>query len=140
MIRVLIVDDQALMREGLKALLARAKDLEIVGEASDGLEAVEIALDKSPDVVLMDAAMPGVNGLKATEQIRALDDKIGVLFVSAHSDPLVLKQALKSGAKGYVVKSANPDELILAIRAVKRGEMYFSPEVFSYMSEEMIRH
>src|SRR5512140_1481271 len=123
MIRVMIVDDQQLMREGLKALLARANDIQIVGEAQDGLEAVEIALQTSPDIVLMDAAMPGVNGLKATEQIHALDSKIQILFVSGHSDHLILRQALKSGAQGYVVKSANPDELILAVRAVHNGDM-----------------
>ena len=134
MIRTMIVDDQMLMREGLKALLGRATDIEIVGEARDGLEAVEIALQTTPD-----AAMPNVNGLKATEQIHALDSKIQILFVSGHSDHLILRQALKSGAHGYVVKSANPDELVLAIRAVHHGEMYFSPEVFSYMSEELVR-
>ncbi len=140
MIRIVIADDHELMREGLKALLAQAPDIMVVGEASDGLEAVDLALRTSPDVVLMDAAMPTVSGVQATEQISALQDQVKVLFISGYSDPLMLRQALQSGARGYVVKSANPRELPLAIRAVSRGEYYFSPEVFSFLSEEMIPH
>ncbi|MBI4789948.1 MAG: response regulator transcription factor [Chloroflexi bacterium] len=139
MIRVLIADDHALMRDGLKAMLGRAKDIEVVGEARDGLEAVEEALNLAPDVVLMDLMMPDVNGIKAAEQIHALTTDIKVLFVSGHADELVLRQALKTGAHGYLVKTANPMELPLAIRAVHRGEMYFSPEVFSVLSEELAR-
>jgi len=139
MIRIVIADDQQLMRDGLKALLVRSGDIQIVGEAKDGLEAVEMALRTQPDVVLMDAAMPGVNGVKATEQLSALDGQVKVLFVSGHSDHLILRQALKSGAQGYVMKSAKPEELVLAIRSVAGGKMYFSPEVFSYISEELVK-
>ena len=137
MIRVIIADDHALMRDGLKAMLARAKDIQVVGEARDGLEAVEAALNLAPDVVLMDLMMPDVNGIKAAEQIHALTTNIKVLFVSGHSDELVLKQAMRAGAQGFLVKTANPMELPLAIRAVNRGEIYFSPEVFSVLSEEL---
>lgn len=139
MIRVLIADDHELMREGLKALLAKVEDIRIVGEAADGLEAVDLALRNAPDVVLMDAAMPAVNGIKATEQICALAQNAKVLFVSMYSDDTTLRQALQSGARGYVVKSANPRELPMAIRAVHRGEFYFSPEVFSFLSEELVQ-
>lgn len=137
MIRVLIADDHELMREGLKALLAKAKDIQIVGEADDGLSAVDAALRTSPDVVLMDVGMPGVNGVRATQELRSLDDRIRVLFVSAHTDEVILQQALHSGAQGYVVKTASPEELPTAIRAVHRGEMYFSPEIFGYLSGEL---
>ncbi len=140
MIRVLIADDHQLMRAGLKALLAEAKDIQIVGEAEDGLEAVDMALRTNPDVVLMDASMPSVGGFQATEQIRALEKDIKVLFVSGFSNEPVLRKALQSGALGYVVKSANPRELPLAIRAVSRGEYYFSPEVFSYLSQELLNN
>jgi two-component system, NarL family, response regulator NreC len=139
MIRVLIADDHKLMREGLKALLANVQDIEVIGEARDGLEAVDAALRLAPDVVLMDMAMPDVNGVRATEQIHALDEKIKVLFVSGHADELILRQALRSGAQGYLLKTANPLELPLAIRAVHRGEIYFSPDVFGVLSEEYSR-
>lgn len=140
MIRVLIADDHELMREGLKALLAHAKDIEIVGEADDGLAAVDVALRTHPDVVLMDAAMPGVGGVRATQELHALDAKIRVLFVSGHSDEVLLQQALESGAAGFVMKTATPEELPVAIRAVYKGQMYFSPEVFSFLSEELATH
>jgi DNA-binding NarL/FixJ family response regulator len=139
MIRVLIADDHKLMREGLKALLSSAQDIQIIGEARNGLEAVDIALRVNPDVVLMDMMMPEVNGARAAEQLHALDEKIKILFLSGHSDDLVIRQALRSGAQGYVLKTVTPQELPLAIRAVHRGEMYFSSEVFSTLSEELAR-
>ncbi len=138
MIRVLIADDHQLMREGLKALLARVNDIQVVAEAGDGLEAVDTALRMEPDVVLMDIAMPDVDGLKATEKIVELDKNIRVLLVSAHVEESMLKLAVKSGARGYLVKSADPTELPLAIRAVYGGEMYFSPEVFEAASKELV--
>lgn len=139
MIRVLIADDHELMREGLKALLAKSKDIEIVGEAEDGLTAVDLALRTNPDVVLMDAAMPGTGGIRAAQELHKLASKIRILFVSAHMDEKTLQQALSSGAQGYLIKNANPHELEQAIHAVHRGEMYFSPEVFSVVSEELIK-
>lgn len=138
MIRVLIADDHQLMREGLKALLARVQDIQVVAEAGDGLEAVDTALRTEPDVVLMDIAMPDIDGLKATEKIIELDKNIRVLLVSAHAEEATLKQAVKSGASGYLIKSANPTELPLAIRAVHGGEMYFSPEVFEIASRAIV--
>ncbi len=139
MISVLIADDHKLMREGLKALLATLKDIQVVGEARDGLEAVESALRLHPDVVLMDVSMPDVNGVKATQQIRDLDENVKVLVVSGYADELLLRQALRSGANGYILKSAGPAELATAIRSVQRGEVYFSPDVFGILSEEMSR-
>jgi DNA-binding NarL/FixJ family response regulator len=137
MIKVLIADDHKLMREGLKALLMTSKDIQVIGEARDGLEAGEGALRLHPDVVLMDVSMPDVNGVKATQQIHELDDDIKVLVVSGYADELLLRQSLRSGANGYILKSSNPDELAAAIRAVHRGEVYFSPDVFGILSEEM---
>src|SRR5512142_902694 len=99
MIRVLIADDHQLMREGLKALLARANDIQVVAEAGDGLEAVDAALRIETDVVLMDIAMTEVDGLKATEKIAELDKNIRVLLVSAHAEEETLKLAVKSGAR-----------------------------------------
>lgn len=139
MIRVVIVDDHKLMREGLKAILAQAGDIQVIGEASNGLEAVDLALQTTPDVILMDLAMPEVDGLKASQQITDLDKDIRIVVISGHSDQKILREALKTGARGYVVKSAGPQELPLAIRAVYKGEMYFSPEVFSLLSEELVK-
>ncbi|MGE5262000.1 MAG: response regulator transcription factor [Acidobacteriota bacterium] len=139
MIRVVIVDDHKLMREGLKAMLAKTSDIQVVGEAANGLEAVDLALQTTPDIMLMDLAMPEVDGLKASRQITELDKGIRIIVISGHSDQASLREALRSGVRGYVVKSAGPQELPLAIRAVHKGEMYFSPEVFSLLSEELVK-
>jgi DNA-binding NarL/FixJ family response regulator len=138
MIRIVIADDHRLMREGVKALLSKAEDIQVVGEAEDGLEAVDLALRVKPDVVLMDASMPTLSGFRAAEQIRALESNVKVLFLSGYSTEPLLRQALRSGGQGYILKDSSPQELALAIRAVHRGEFYFSPEVFSYLSEELL--
>lgn len=137
MIRVFIVDDHALMRDGMKALLARAKDIEIMGEAHDGASAVGFILEHSPDVVLMDIGMPGVNGLRATEKLLFLDDRVRVLFVSAYYDRELLQQAIAAGGHGYLIKTSGPQELVDAVRAVYRGERYFSPELYGLFSDEL---
>ncbi len=129
MIRVFIVDDHALVRDGLKAFLARARDIEVVGEAADGASAVGAIMELKPDVVLMDIALPGIDGMRSTEKLLSLDDRIRVLFLSAHYDVDLLERAIEAGGHGYVVKMAQPDELENAVRAVYRGERYFSPQL-----------
>ncbi len=129
MIRVLIADDNHLMREGLRALLKRAPDIEIVGEARDGHEAVEMAAQLAPDVITMDIKMPYLDGLGATQQIRAACTPCRVVMVAMAWDKPLVQQALKSGATGYVAKSEAFDEMIPAIRAVHAGDSYFSQTI-----------
>ncbi len=126
MIRVLIVDDHQLVRQGLAALLMKAKDIEIIGEARDGQEAIEQAQQLRPDVILMDIEMPRLNGLRATAQLTALGNPARVLVLSMRDDEKDVRAAVESGAIGYLVKNSSREELIEAIRAVSIGNPAFS--------------
>jgi DNA-binding NarL/FixJ family response regulator len=131
MIRVLLADDQALIRAGFRVLLEAADDIEVVGEAVNGDQAVELAKAKRPDVILMDIRMPGTDGLTATGQIAAADDLSGVrvvILTTFETDEYVY-QALRAGASGFLVKDAEPEELIRAVRVVHKGEALLSPSV-----------
>lgn len=131
MIRVLLADDQALIRAGFRVLLEAADDIEVVGEAVNGDQAVELAKAKRPDVILMDIRMPGTDGLTATGRIAAADDLNGVkvvILTTFETDEYVY-QALRAGASGFLVKDAEPEELIRAVRVVHRGEALLSPSV-----------
>src|SRR5947207_12620835 len=131
MIRVLLADDQALIRAGFRLLLDTAADIEVVGEASDGAEAVKLARDGRADLVLMDIRMPGTDGLEATRQIAADDDLAGVKVVvltTFESDEYVY-QALRAGASGFLVKDTEPAELLHAVRVAARGDALLSPSV-----------
>ena len=132
-IRLLIVDDHTLLRQALRALLEAQPNLEVVGEAINGRDAVEIAEQMMPDVVLMDMVMPGLNGIDATRQILKRSPGTRVLILTAYLEDERLLQALRAGASGYVVKNADLDELVLAIQSVHRGNTYFS----SAVSEEL---
>ncbi len=136
MIRVFIVDDHALMRDGLKALLGRAPEIEVIGEAADGASAVGFIIEYQPDVVLMDIGLPGVDGLRSAEKLLFIDDRVRVLFISAYYDRLLLRRAIEAGGHGYFIKTAGPDELLKAVRAVYRGEHYYSPELEGLFAEE----
>ena len=129
MISVLIAEDHHLVRQGIRALLEKAEDIKVVGEAKDGQEAVEQAEQLSPDVVVMDLAMPRLNGNQATERIRALHLPCQVVILSMYSDDVLVKQALRSGVKGYLLKQSVTEELLLAVRAAYRGETYLSSAV-----------
>jgi DNA-binding NarL/FixJ family response regulator len=131
MIRVLLADDQALIRAGFRVLLEAADDIEVVGEAVNGDQAVELARAERPDVILMDIRMPGSDGLAATGQIAAADDLRGVkvvMLTTFETDEYVY-QALRAGASGFLVKDAEPEELIHAVRVVHRGDALLSPSV-----------
>ena len=131
MIRVLLADDQALVRGGFKALLNAEDDLEVVGEAGDGQDAVRLAKDLVPDVVLMDIRMPGVDGLTATREIAAnprLSDVRVVILTTFEIDEYVF-EALRAGASGFLVKDTEPVELVRAVRAVSAGDALLSPSV-----------
>jgi DNA-binding NarL/FixJ family response regulator len=130
-IRVLLADDQGLIRAGLRLLLGSADGIEVVGEASDGAQAVDLARQKRADVVLMDIRMPGVDGLEATRRIAADEDLAGVkviILTTFESDEYVY-QAIRSGASGFLVKDSEPADLLQAVRVVAGGEALLSPRV-----------
>jgi DNA-binding NarL/FixJ family response regulator len=131
MIRVLLADDQGLIRAGFRVLLEAADDIQVIGEAVNGDQAVELAKSERPDVILMDIRMPGTDGLAATSQIAATDALNGVkvvILTTFETDEYVY-QALRAGASGFLVKDAEPEELIRAVRVVHRGEALLSPSV-----------
>lgn len=128
-IRVLIADDHAFFREGMRELLASVPETHVVGEATSGAEAVASAARLQPDVVLMDVKMPGLNGIEATRQIVRTSPHIGVLMVSMYEDDDSVFAAMRAGARGYVLKGANQTELLRAIRAVGAGEAIFGPGI-----------
>lgn len=138
-IRILLADDHEIVREGLHNLLARQPGMEIVGEAGTGLEAVRLALETQPDVVLMDVAMPQMNGIEATREIVSRAPNIRVLALSMHSDRRFVLEMLRAGASGYVAKDCDLEELLRALHTVSAGESYLSPGVASVVVEDFIR-
>jgi len=128
-IRVLIADDHAILREGVRALLALTEDIEVVGEARDGREAVDLAGTLDPDVVLMDIAMPGLGGLEAALEMRKLGLRARVLVLSQYEDREYVRRLLKAGVAGYVLKKSAGSELANAVRAAHRGGLVLDPEV-----------
>jgi two-component system response regulator NreC len=127
------------VRKGLRFLLERQQGMEVVGEAGDGREATRLAESLSPDIVIMDIAMPLLNGIEATAQIVKRDPKIGVIILSMHSDEDYLLSALNAGAKGYLLKDSAEVDLVRAIQAVMRGTPFFSPEIAKTMLEDYMR-
>jgi DNA-binding NarL/FixJ family response regulator len=128
-IRVLIADDHAILREGVRALLRLSDDMEVVGEAADGQEAIEACRALDPDIVLMDVAMPGLGGLEATLQIRRECPRTRILVLTQYADREYVARFLKAGVSGYVLKKAAGVELAAAIRAVARGGLVLDPDV-----------
>ncbi len=127
------------MRKGLRFLLERQPEMEIVGEAADGREAVRLAEASSPDIVIIDIAMPLLNGIEATAQIVKRNPNVGVIILSMHSDEDYLLSALNAGAKGYLLKDSAEIDLVRAIQAVARGTPFFSPEIAKTMLEDYMR-
>ena len=138
-IRVLLADDHAILREGLKSLLGYYDDVQVVGEAADGAEAVSQAAELQPDVVLMDIAMPGMNGIDATRLIHQQNPGTRILILTQHDDWRYVQPLLAAGASGYVLKRALGADVIGALRTVARGETYLYPAVVSTMVEQMHR-
>jgi DNA-binding NarL/FixJ family response regulator len=129
MIRILIAEDHHLVRQGIRALLEKSNDIQVVGEAQDGQEAVEQATLLKPDVIVMDLSMPRLNGTQATEQIRAAHLPSQVVMLSMYSDDTLVRQALRCGAKGYLLKRSVAEELLLAVHAAARGEIFLSSAI-----------
>ena len=138
MIRILIADDHGIVRTGLKLLLDRVPGMEVVGEAADGREAVRLAAELKPDIVIMDIAMPLLNGLQAAHVIRE-NTPAGVIFLSMHTDESYILKALDAGARGYLLKDNADEDIERAIRAVAVGKPFFSPAIARALLEEDVR-
>jgi len=138
-IKILVVDDHAVLRDGVRALLGLHDDLEVVGEASEGKEALAKAQELMPDVVIMDIAMPGMDGLEATRRIRKKHPKIKVLVLTQHDNKEYILSVIKAGASGYVPKRALGSELVSAIRSVKEGDSFLYPSAASALIEDYLQ-
>lgn len=128
-LRILLVDDHAMVRAGLAQLLSQLPEVEVIGEAGDGVEALELTRSLQPDLVLMDIAMPKLNGLDACAALRKAQPDLRVVMLSMHREPQYVRKALQSGAMGYLLKDAAPAELAQALLAVRMGQTYLSPAV-----------
>jgi len=138
MIRILIADDHGIVRTGLKLLLERISEMEVVGEAADGREAVRLAAELQPDSVIMDIAMPLLNGLQAAQVIRE-NTRTGVIFLSMHTDESYIVKALDAGARGYLLKDNADEDIERAIRSVAAGKPFFSPAIAQALLEDEVR-
>ena len=139
-ITVLVAEDHTIVRKGICSLLATKPDIEVVGEAEDGWEAIKKVETLLPDVVLMDITMPHLNGLEATRHIKKMFPQVKVLALTMYTNEEYISQVLQAGASGYVVKQAAPAELISAIQAVHRGDSFLSPSVSKTVIEEYLKH
>ena len=138
-IRILLADDHTVMRAGLRLLLEREPDFVVVGEAEDGRRTVELAEAETPDVIVMDIAMPALNGIEAARQIVGQNHKTNVVVLSMHSDEGYVMRALKAGARAYLLKDSAQADLIRAVRAVMEGKSFFSPAVSKLLLEDYVR-
>lgn len=138
-IRILLADDHNIMRRGLRLLLERQPEFEVVGEAADGRQAVEGMEATKPDVAILDIAMPNMSGIEAAQRIRALLPQAAIIILSMHSDESYVLRALKAGAKGYLLKDSAENDLIEAIKAVSEGKAFFSPEISKILVEDYVR-
>jgi len=129
MMRILIADDHGVLREGLRAMLAKDPEMQVVGEAADGSAAVQLAAQLRPDIVVMDITMPQLNGIEAARQIVRAAPATKVIILSMHTEGHIIREALTAGARGYVVKASLFDELSRALQTVVQGEYYLSPRV-----------
>ena len=138
MVRILLADDHTVMRAGLRLLLERHEDFEVVGEASDGRQAVDIATELKPAVVVMDIAMPQLNGVEAARQILSRDPETAIVMLSMHSDESYVLRSLKAGARAYLLKDSAEADLVSAIQAIIEGKSFFSPGVRALLKEDYI--
>ena len=138
-IRVLLADDHTILRDGIRALLDDQADIEVIGEAQDGLSTVKMVAKLKPDVVIMDIAMPMLNGIEATRQIQRDYPQVKVLILTMHENEEYIRQVLAAGALGYVLKDAAAHDLLGAIRAVHRGEAVLSPAITRLVIEDYLR-
>jgi DNA-binding NarL/FixJ family response regulator len=137
-IRIVVADDHKIMREGLRALLDKQSDMQVVAEAEDGLTAVRMARELSPDVVIMDIAMPDLNGIGATKKIKAESPAVKIIALSMHSDRRFIAEMFRAGASGYLLKDHSFEELSTAIRVVVANRIYLSPSIAGIVIEDYI--
>lgn len=140
MIRILLADDHVLVRQGFKMILSAQSDMQIVGEAANGRETVEAAEKLQPDVVLMDVTMPELNGIEATRRLQTVSPRTRVLALSMHKDAVYVREILRAGARGYLLKDSADADLIAAVRSVAKGEAYLSPAVSDAVLTDYRRH
>jgi len=140
MIRIILADDHALVRAGIRALLEHTPDIEVLAEAGDGLEALALVESLQPDILLTDLTMPRLNGIETVTRLTAINSKTRVIVVSIHAEEVIVKRALRAGAKGYLIKSAFKEELFLALRAVARGEIYLCVSVATLVLNDLINN
>jgi two-component system response regulator NreC len=139
-IRILLADDHAVVRQGFKMILAEQPDMEIVGEAGNGREALALAESLKPDIVVMDVAMPELNGIEATRRIGESVPHTRVVALSMHKDSVYVREILRAGARGYLLKDSVAGDLVSAVRSVARGEGYISPQVSNAVLDDYRRH
>jgi DNA-binding NarL/FixJ family response regulator len=139
-IRILLADDHAVVRQGFKAILGAQADMEIIGEAGNGREAVELAEKLRPDVAVMDVAMPELNGIEATRRMNEVAPRTRVLALSMHKDSVYVREILRAGARGYLLKDQIDSDLLAAVRAIARGEGYLSPAVSDAVLNDYRKH
>jgi len=137
-IRVLLADDHHLVRKGIRSLLEKADDIEVIGEAGDGQEALDLVDQLLPDVLVLDVAMPRLDGMQAVERLCASDLATRTVILSMYADKTLVRQALRSGACGYLLKRSVTEELLLAIRAANRGDLYLSPAISRSILSELL--
>ena len=140
MIRILLADDHSLVRQGFSMILGTQPDMEIVGQAGNGNEAVELAEKLKPDVVVMDVAMPDLNGIEATRRLAASLPRTRVLALSMHKDSVYVREILRAGARGYLLKDSGDADLVSAVRSVAKGEGYISPSVSDAVLSDYRKH
>jgi DNA-binding NarL/FixJ family response regulator len=138
-LRILLADDHTVMRSGLRALLERHDNFEIVGEAANGREAVSLAVSVLPDVAIMDVGMPLLNGIEATKGLLKQSPSIGVVILSMHSDETYVMRSLQAGARGYLLKDSAAADLLAAINAVSQGKSFFSSAIRRLLAEDYVR-
>ena len=139
MIRIILADDHSVIRRGLRLLLEQQEDFEVIGEASDGREAVALAEALKPDIAVMDITMQNLNGIEAARQITAKQLGTAIIMLSMHADEAFVLRALKAGARGYVLKEAPESDLVKAVRLVSDGKSFFSPAVSRMLVEDYVR-
>jgi two-component system response regulator NreC len=138
-LRLVLADDHNMMRSGLRLLLEREAGFSVVGEASDGREAIEITDAQTPDVVVMDVAMPNLNGIEAARRVTSSHPNTSVIILSMHSDESYVLRALNAGARGYLLKDSAESDLIAAVYAVSEGKAFFSPAISKLLVEDYVR-
>jgi two-component system response regulator NreC len=138
-LKVLIADDHGVVRKGLRLLLEEYPEVEVVGEAANGRDVIKLATELSPDVILMDVAMPLLNGIEAAEQVRKVNGGIGVIMLTMHADESYVLRALNAGVKGYLLKESAEEDLLRAVKAVSQGKPFFSPAITQTLLEDYMR-